>query len=565
MERYGIEALATVLLDNDRFQDEGGVWADAASVQATAPRQVPAAAADGHGGPGGGDLLERARRYIAKMPASVSGSGGHDAAWQAAQAAVRGFQLSDADAWTALSEFNDRYQPRWSEKELRHKLEDARDKSRLPSGYLLRGSGRPGGKPGVPANGRPASSTAGGATANGRAGAGAGDAAEEADDGYEPKVIDSETFFTNEYKLRWLVQGVLVALQPGVVGGPRKNLKTSILIDLAVSLGTATKFLGKFKVAQKCRVLVLSGESGEAVMQETARRVCAARGIDPKTMTVYWGFDLPQMAKDLHVWKLAKVIKELGIEVVIIDPLYLALLAGVEAKDIEAGNLYHIGPLLRNFAGACLAVGCTPLLCHHTRKNLAKPHEPVELEDLAFAGIGEFTRQWALVNRRKKYEPETGSHKLWLNVGGSAGQGGLWYLDVEEGELAEDFSGRRWEVAVQNPTEGREEERDEREEKREKQRARQVKKDGAAALNAIDRLADADGWAVFTKVRAAAHLNNDRMTRAVMDLEEEKIIERGQVQIATGTGYKTKRAVEALRRVRRTGAGAAEGFKVDPT
>jgi len=83
-------------------------------------------------------LLERARRYVAAMPAAVSGSGGHNATYAAACALVKGFGLSVAEARPILEEFNGRCAPAWSAKELEHKLEQA-DKTRdtEPRGYLV--------------------------------------------------------------------------------------------------------------------------------------------------------------------------------------------------------------------------------------------------------------------------------------------------------------------------------------------------------------------------------------------------------------------------------------------
>jgi replicative DNA helicase len=521
------------------------------------------------------------------MPPSVAGSRGHDAAWQVAQVIVRGFMLSEQDAWTVMTEFNGRCQPAWSDVELKHKLEQARTKSRLPWGYIVnaaRGTDRgaelgkwqsndvhrdrkPGqqqsgnGAPGAGDRGVPGAGDRGVPGAGGHHQHANGDGAahgqpppdkEEEEGGYELEAIDSKTFFANNYKLEWLVKGILVRGQPAGLGGPRKTLKTSLEVDLAISLATGTDFLGKFKVPERRKVLLISGESGEAVLQETGRRVCEPRGVDPGSMDVHWAFKLPQVAnsKDLH--GLQKGLQALKPAVAMIDPLYLCLLAGVDAKDVNAGNLFHVGPLLSDLSQTCLDAGGTPILCHHTRKNLAEPFEPIELEELAWAGMQEFLRQWILVNRRAKYEPGTGSHKLWMSVGGSVGHGNLWAVDIEEGTLNDDFTGRRWEVEVHTATEAREGAQDARADREEKKRAKQVKQDGTAVLGALDRLAGQDGWAVYSQVRSAAHLNGDRMTRAALGLEKETVIERGQVSVATGKGHKVNRPVEALRRVSRS-------------
>lgn len=63
--------------------------------------------------------------YLNKLPPAVSGGGGHNATLRVACECFRR-GLSEMDAWDALQWYNaNRCSPVWSEKALRHKLEDA--------------------------------------------------------------------------------------------------------------------------------------------------------------------------------------------------------------------------------------------------------------------------------------------------------------------------------------------------------------------------------------------------------------------------------------------------------
>lgn len=70
-------------------------------------------------------IVSRARAYIAKKPIAVSGNRGHDALFNVACALVIGFALPRPDAEILLREYSERCEPRWSEAEIQHKLNDA--------------------------------------------------------------------------------------------------------------------------------------------------------------------------------------------------------------------------------------------------------------------------------------------------------------------------------------------------------------------------------------------------------------------------------------------------------
>ena len=82
---------------------------------------------------------ERARRYIAKMPDSVSGQGGHNALFAVACVLEHGFALPRNESEMLIREFNEeKCSPPWKEKELQHKLNSVhRANHRKPKGHLL--------------------------------------------------------------------------------------------------------------------------------------------------------------------------------------------------------------------------------------------------------------------------------------------------------------------------------------------------------------------------------------------------------------------------------------------
>jgi len=257
--------------------------------------------------------------------------------------------------------------------------------------------------------------------------------------------ITSQELAEGDYELTYLIDGLLVRGQPGVIAGPKKTLKTNISIDLAISLSHAGLFLGRFNVPEAVRVGVMSGESGAATIQETAKRIAEAKDWRLEDLAnVIWSFEIPSLASAQHIAALREFVLDHELEVLILDPTYLMMVG----LGNDAGNLFVVGEFLKSLGELAHETGSTPLLCHHLKKSVAEPHEPAELENIAWAGFQEFVRQWILLNRRVRYDPDRGGHhELWMSCGGSAGHSGLWGLNIDEG-TRQDADGRHWEVEV---------------------------------------------------------------------------------------------------------------------
>ena len=71
--------------------------------------------------PADGGTVRRCSSYLARLPASISGAGGHNALLTAACVCLR-FGLNDADAMELLRTYNDRAMPPWNDADVARKL-----------------------------------------------------------------------------------------------------------------------------------------------------------------------------------------------------------------------------------------------------------------------------------------------------------------------------------------------------------------------------------------------------------------------------------------------------------
>lgn len=312
-----------------------------------------------------------------------------------------------------------------------------------------------------------------------------------------------------KYELEYLIDRTLVAGQPCIVAGGKKCLKTSLIVDMGISLAVGGFFLGKLKVNRACRVGIMTGESGLATIQETARRICYAAGRNLADIGgLIFSEDLPRFGSLEHEDALRRFIMDDELEVLVIDPAYLCL------PGADAGNLFAQGDLLRGMSKVCSDTGCMMVLAHHTRKTKVDPFSPPELEDIAWAGFQEFARQWFLVGRREPYQPGTGEHRLWLSIGGSAGHTALWAADISEG-TRETEGGRFWQVELMHADEARGQVEDRKAVEKQAEREERLERDKRAVANTLAKFPQGESKSI---VRDTSGLYSARFNSALSAL-----------------------------------------------
>lgn len=371
------------------------------------------------------------------------------------------------------------------------------------------------------------------------------DKEKEAAPRFSLELVDSATFFGQEYRLDWLVKGVVVRGDAAAMGGPTKSLKTSILIDLAVSLASATPFLGRFDVPQSRRVALISGESGRRAIQSSARQVCLSRDLTSRDIAnVFWGFTLPQLTNAEHLAVIRKTIEDNGLECIVIDPFYLTVLAGNAGVDVK--SMFEMGPLLNDVARTCIEAGCTPIIAHHFTKKREDPFGPPELTDFAYGGFTNFIRQWMMVSPRERFDAEIGLFKLHFYFGGSAGHCGEHAVDIEVGKLDPDMDRRCWKVTIASPSEeraARQEQRKAEAERKaeEKRKAADAEKDReeceliAVAVAALK--GEPERKATARRLRLILGCRADKADRIIVRMEKSGLVRPvDDVRVSTGKG-----------------------------
>ena len=321
------------------------------------------------------------------------------------------------------------------------------------------------------------------------------------------QAIDGKQLDSSDFSLNYIVDFLLVAEQPCILAGPKKGLKTSLLCDLGISISTGGEFLGKFQVSNARRFLLCSGESGLATLQETCRRVAESKGwrlADVPNFAI--SPDLPRLDLPENLAIFEEFLERQEAKVLGVDPAYLCM------PGADAGNLFVQGTMLRDLSELCRRQGVTLVLAHHTKKSVADLFAVPELDAIAWSGFAEFARQWLLLGRRELYEPGSGEHRLWLSVGGSAGHGGLWAIDVNEG-TNQDAMGRHWDVDVSNASEACQRAEQRKADERRQRLNEQLEADVKALVDAIAKLAKQEG--TKTDLKDATGLNETRFRPAL--------------------------------------------------
>lgn len=213
----------------------------------------------------------------------------------------------------------------------------------------------------------------------------------------------------------WMVKGIWSESAHGLIAGMPKTYKSVIATDLALSVGSGTKFLDRFEVPQTGPVLMLQKENDEGMVQDRVQRIAASKGLGPHAEFNGEGIryrpaaDIPvhfinnpdiDLADEDDMQRIADMVKEVRPVLLILDPLYLL------APNTDENSAHQMTPILAALLEIKQKYTCGTLLIHHYHKPPSEDTGGGRKGATRISGTGAFHRWFesAVLLERDDYE-----------------------------------------------------------------------------------------------------------------------------------------------------------------
>ena len=240
--------------------------------------------------------------------------------------------------------------------------------------------------------------------------------------------------FSRENMPAFILRDVMFDEGALMIGGQTKTFKTTLALDLLVSVATGSLFLNELEVECPLKnVAIFSSETVKHLMTQYLETILESKEIKPEHFRR--SFTINSRVPPFHMLGDGRMRRNTRFEayldqkrpdVVLFDPLY-RMLCGVSEASIS-----EMGQALEFIEATCMKYGAMPIFCHHSRKpNVAAGVDfPImTLNDLSGAGGGAFCRQWLLLSHTQNYV--NGSGRLHASIGASGGDEHHYIVRVE--------------------------------------------------------------------------------------------------------------------------------------
>ncbi len=177
----------------------------------------------------------------------------------------------------------------------------------------------------------------------------------------------------------WLVEHWWQRASHGIIAGQPKSFKSTLAMDMALSVASGKPFLETFEVHHEGPVLIIQNENTDAIVRDRFEKIALSKGEvgrvegDSKGLRIEWARDLPlfmvnqsgfTLDSEANRVALESLIERLKPNLVQLDPLYL-LFAG----DINSAQ--ELNPILGWLLSLKQTYQCAIQIVHHYNKSSA--------------------------------------------------------------------------------------------------------------------------------------------------------------------------------------------------
>ena len=176
----------------------------------------------------------------------------------------------------------------------------------------------------------------------------------------------------------WLVESIWMKKSHGIVAGEPKSFKSTLAIDLAISVASGKPFLGEFPVHQQGPVIYIQNENSAWIMKDRLEKITSSKSIVGKItrrktgrkFRIKFPTEIPLysinqqnflLTDPVHQQIIEQIILEIKPQLVIFDPLYLMF-------DGELSSAKELNPVLSWLLNLKNEYDTGVMVVHHWKK-----------------------------------------------------------------------------------------------------------------------------------------------------------------------------------------------------
>lgn len=172
----------------------------------------------------------------------------------------------------------------------------------------------------------------------------------------------------------WAIPGFWMNRSHGIVAGQPKSFKSTLVMDLALSIATGKPFLGKYPVETTGPVIYIQNENSSRIMRDRFEKMIHSKNAGGSVSTDPLSVQFPEqihfhmlnqksfmLSSEDHQEIIEEKIAEIKPQLVIFDPLYLMF-------DGDLASARDLMPLLQWLLYLKNEYKCGVLLVHHYNK-----------------------------------------------------------------------------------------------------------------------------------------------------------------------------------------------------